>query len=134
MSILIKLERSNNKTKSSFGKWYAKTVSVREIHTPEIAEIICRNTTYKEGEIKGLIAELVDEMKHQMQEGKTVVLDGFGRFRLVAESEGVSDPDSFSIKRHIRRVVCKFLPSGVRDMSGKILRNFADGVSVEMVP
>ena len=54
-------------------------------------------------------------MTHELKMGKTVVLDGFGRFRLVAESQGVSSPKEFNIKKHIKGVRCNFLPARERD-------------------
>ena len=87
MSILIRLMQSKFKNKVQQSKWYAKVVSTGEIHTDELATIIESNTTFKRGEVQGLITELVDELKHQLSDGKTVVLDGFGRFHLTVESD-----------------------------------------------
>ena len=132
MAIFVRLEQSKNKTKSSFGKWYLKTVKLDEVHTEEMARNICDNTTFKRSEVKGIIDELVSEMKHQMQMGHVVVLDGLGRFHLSAESEGVADKRQFNLGKHLRRVVCKFLPAGHRDpQTGEITRNFVKGTKVE---
>ena len=140
MPICIRLKQYKNQTKSSYGKYYAETVRGDEVHTKELAERVCKNTTFRPGEVKGLIEELVEEMTHSLQDGQTVVLDGFGRFRLVAESDGVTDPKKFNIARHIRRVVCKFLPEGKRDHRVtdpsvvKIARAFATDAKVEWAP
>lgn len=132
MSIFVKLKKYKNSSKSSFDKYYAQTVPAGEIHTDDLAETMCANTTFKPGEVKGLIEELVDEMKIGLQDGHVIVLDGFGRFQLVVQSEGVDDPKKFNLKQHIRKVACKFLPAGKRDkLTNKITRNFCDGVKVE---
>lgn len=138
MSLLVKLKKYENHTKSSYGKWYTDTVYTGEIHTTEIAEIISKNTTFRPGEVKGLIDELVSEMKNQLQDSKVVVLDGFGRFRLVVESEGVAEKEDFNLRHHLKRIVCKFLPAGTHDAgnngnkkNGPIKRNFANGAKVE---
>ena len=108
MSILIRLMQSKFKNKVQQSKWYAKVVSTGEIHTDELATIIESNTTFKKGEVQGLITELVDELKQQLSDGKTVVLDGFGRFHLTVESDLVAQQTDFNIHQHIRRIKCKF--------------------------
>jgi len=140
MSIQIRLKKYKNSTKSSYGKYYAETVRGEEIHTPQLAQRICDNTTFRPGEVKGLIEELVCEMTHALHDGQTVVLDGFGRFRLMAESVGVEQPEEFNLAKHIRRIVCKFLPEGRRDRSipnptvMRLARRFADKADVIWAP
>jgi len=114
MAVFIKLKQYKNKTKSSYGKWYADTVHTGEVHTDDIARKISENTTFRPGEVKGIIDELVDEMKLQLQESKVVVIDGLGRFRLTVESDGVDKKKDFDLQRNVKSVVCKFLPSGHR--------------------
>lgn len=135
MSILIRLMQSKFKNKVQQSKWYAKVVSTGEIHTDELATIIESNTTFKRGEVQGLITELVDELKQQLSDGKTVVLDGFGRFHLTVESDLVGQQTDFNIHQHIRRIKCKFLPAGNRlANTGIIQQNFSKDVKVEWIP
>jgi len=140
MPILIKLKQYKNRTKSSFGKYYASTVRGEEVHTPELAERICRNTTFKPSEVSGILQELVEEMTLSLQDGQTVVLDGFGRFRLMAESDGVENPKSFNLQKHIRKVVCKFLPEGRRTHAtgnpadNSLKRTFSESTKVAWFP
>lgn len=115
MAVFIKLRQSKFKDEFRGGKWFAQTVPTGEVHSNDIAKRIEENSTFKHGEVLGLISELVETMTHELQAGKTVVLDGFGRFRLVAESQGVSSRDEFNIKKHIKGVRCNFLPASERD-------------------
>jgi len=115
MAVFIKLKQYKNQTKSSYGKWYADTVYAGEVHTDDIAKKICENTTFRPGEVKGIIDELVSEMKQQLQNSKIVVLDGFGRFRLAVESKGVENEKDFNLQHSIKGVKCKFLPSSHRE-------------------
>ena len=66
--------------------------------------------------------------KEKLADGHTITVDGIGRFRLRVESKGVDDPNKFSIKEHITRIVCGFLPSGHRDPDGRILYDFCKDV------
>ena len=130
MAVHIKLFKSNIKSRSSYGKYFAKAVSQGEVTIDEIAEEACRNSGCSEGTVVMVVTELEDILKHRLGEGQTVVLPGIGRFSLRVKSVGVDDPKDFNIGRHITRIVCGFLPAGRRIQDGHILYNFCDGVKV----
>ena len=128
MSVHIKLIKNNIKSSSSFGKYFAKTVSQGEVTLDEIAAEACRNRGFSEGSVIGVATEIQDIMKQRLREGQTVVLPGIGRFSLRVESIGVDDPKQFNIGRHIIRIICGFLPAGRRIVGGRILYDLCDGV------
>mgnify|MGYP002620327149 FL=1 len=128
MAVHIKLIRNNIKRSSSYGKYFAKTVSQGEVTLKEIAAEACRNSGFSEGAVIGVTTELQEILKHRLAEGQTVVLDGIGRFSLRVESIGVDDPKEFNIRRHISRIVCGFLPAGRRIQGRHILYDVCDGV------
>ena len=121
MAVHIKLIKNNIKSSSSYGKYFAKTVSQGEVTLDEIAAEACRNSGFSEGELQ-------DILKQRLTEGQTVVLPGIGRFSLRVESIGVDDPKAFNIRRHITRIVCGFLPAGRRIQGRHILYDFCEGV------
>ena len=128
MAVHIRLIRNNIKSSSSYGKYFAKSVSQGEVTLNEIAAEACRNSGFSEGSVVGVVTELQDLLKEKLSEGQTVVLPGIGRFSLRVESIGVDDPKSFNIRNHITRIVCGFLPAG-RHIAGRhILYDFCDGV------
>ena len=128
MAVHIRLIKNNIKSSSSYGKYFAKAVSEGEITIDEIGEEICRNSSFSEGTVIGVVTELQDLLKEKLREGHTVVLPGIGRFSLRVESIGVDDPKAFNIRRHITRIVCGFLPAGRRIQGRQILYGFCDGV------
>ena len=128
MAVHIKLIKNNIKSSSSYGKYFAKTVSQGEITLREIMKEACRNSHLSEGTDIGVVTELEDLLKEKLGEGQTVVLPGIGRFSLRVESIGVDDPKEFNIRRHITRIICGFLPAGRRITGGHILYNFCEGV------
>ena len=134
MAIHIRLVKNNIKNSSSYGKYFAKAVSQGEVTLDEIGQEICRNSSFSEGTVLGVITELQDTMKQRLRDGQTVVIDDIGRFSLRVESIGVDDPKQFNISRHITRIVCKFLPTGRRintgqgTKNGNILYDFCKGV------
>ena len=128
MAVHIKLIKNNIKSSSSYGKYFAKTVSQGEVTLNEIAAEACRNSGFGEGAVIGVVTELQDILKQRLSEGQTVILPGIGRFSLRVESIGVDDPKDFNIGRHITRIICGFLPAGRRTQGGRILYDFCDGV------
>ena len=129
MAVYIKLIRNNIKSSSSFGKYFAKTVSQGEVTLNEIAAEACRNSGFTEGAVVGVVAELQDILKQRLRDGQTVVLPGIGRFSLRVESVGVDDPKHFNIRHHITRIICGFLPTGRRIHGRHILYDLCDGVN-----
>jgi len=128
MSVHIRLVKNNIKSSSSYGKYFAKTVSQGEVTLDEIAAEACRNSGFGEGAVVGVVTELQDILKHRLSDGQTVVLPGIGRFSLRVESIGVDSPKAFNIRHHITRIVCGFLPAGRRTQSHHIVYDFCEGV------
>ena len=131
MSIKIKLLRNNIKRSSSYGKYFAKTVSQGEITIKDLAIEASRNSTLRKSDVIAVVTEIEEMLRYRLAEGQTVVLDGIGRFSLRVESDGVDNPNDFSIGKHIRRVICRFLPAGHRNTDGTISYSFSNDVKVE---
>ena len=128
MAVHVKLIKNNIKISNSYGKYFAKAVSQGEITLDEIGKEICKNSSFSEGTVLGVVTELQDTMKEKLREGQTVVLPGIGRFSLRVESIGVNNPKDFNIRRHITRIVCGFLPAGRRIQGRHILYDLCEGV------
>jgi predicted histone-like DNA-binding protein len=128
MAVHIKLIKNNIKSSSSYGRYFAKSVSQGEVTMDEIAAEACRNSGFSEGSVIGVATEIQNIMKEKLRDGQTVVLPGIGRFSLRVESIGVDDPKAFNIRHHITRIVCGFLPAGRRIQGRHILYDLCDGV------
>ena len=128
MAIKIKLIRNNIKSSSSYGRYFAKTVNQGDVTFDEIVTELCRKSCLDKGVVTNVVMSLEDLLKEKLADGHTITVDGIGRFRLRVESKGVDDPNKFSIKEHITRIVCGFLPSGHRDPDGCISYDFCKDV------
>ena len=73
MAVHIKLIKNNIKSSSSYGKYFAKTVSQGEVTLDEIAAEACRNSGFGEGAVIGVVTELQDILKQRLSEGQTVI-------------------------------------------------------------
>jgi predicted histone-like DNA-binding protein len=128
MAIHIKLIRNNIKRSSSFGKYFAKTVSQGDVTLKDMVRETLMARGYDNSAVVAVVADLEQALKVKLSEGYTVVIPEIGRFSLRVESQGVDEPKKFSCRRHITRIVCGFLPAGHRDCSHNIVYNFCDGV------
>ena len=132
MALTIRLLQ--HKAKDFNGKWYGRVVKTGEVHTKELAETISKNTTLTRADVEATVLALVEEMKYRLQSGDTVVLDGFGRFHLTVQSDMVEHPEDFNLKKHIRRILCKFTPAATRNQLDRHLeRNFIEGVELQRI-
>lgn len=130
----IKIRLLQHKRKALKGKWYGRAVSNGEVHTKELARSISNDTTLTEADVHATIIALVKEMKDRLQDGNTVVLDGFGRFHLTIQSEMVDKPEDYNLKYHVRRILCKFTPAANRNQFDRHLeRPLIDGADLSRV-
>lgn len=135
MAILIKLMRNRMPHDKNSGKWFAKTLSAGVAHTEDIARRIEMNTTFTRGEVKGMMDALADTMTEMLQEGMTVVIDGFGRFQLSAESLPAKDPASFHLSTNVKGVKCRFRPLGRKNgRHGRLRKTFCEDAEVKFAP
>ena len=135
MAILIKLMRNRMPHDKNSGKWFAKTGSTGEAHTEDIARKVEADTTFTRGEVKGMMDALTDTMTEMLQDGKTVVIDGFGRFRLTVESLSAEKPEAFHIGTNIKGVKCHFLPVGRKSgRHGRLKKTFCENTEVKFAP
>ena len=129
MAIHIRLIKNNIKRSSSYGKYFAKTVSQGEVTLRDMVKQSLMARGYDSSAAIGVVTDLENAMKVKLSDGYTVVLPGIGRFSLRVESQGVDEPEKFDIRRHITRIVCGFLPAGRRTTARNILYNFCEGVT-----
>ena len=130
MALTIKLLQ--HKASEFNGKWYGRVVKTGETHTKELAKAICDSTTLTRADVEASIIALVEEMKRCLQNGETVVLDGFGRFHLSIKSDMVEEAKDYNLKKHVRKIRCLFTPAGSRNqLDHHIERFFTDGVGLQ---
>jgi predicted histone-like DNA-binding protein len=128
MAIHIRLIKNNIKSSSSYGKYFAKTVSQGEVTLESMVRESLMARGYDNSAVVAVVTDLEHALKVKLSDGYTVVIPGIGRFSLRVESQGVDKPKQFSLRRHITRIVCGFLPASRRTPDRSILYNFCDGV------
>ena len=87
----IKSQNNNSHNASSYGKYYATAVYDNHfVGTEELAYFIQRQASVKKSDIKAVLQELGEAMKHFFELGQKVKLDGIGILKVGFSSIGVN--------------------------------------------
>ena len=88
-----KFIKSQNKNSSSqaFGKYFAHAVYDNHfVGTEELADFIQRQASVKKSDIKAVLQELGEALKHFFEMGQKIKLNGIGIFKVGFSSIGVT--------------------------------------------
>ena len=116
-----KFIKSQNKNSHSeaFGKYYATAVYDNNfIGTEELSDFIQRQASVKKSDIKAVLQELGEALKHFFEMGQKVRLDGIGIFKVGFSSIGVTKLDDCSAATITTRRVL-FQPETTRVVVGQ---------------
>ncbi len=87
-------KQNTNSHSTAYGKYYAKAVYDENfVDIDDIAEYIQQQASVKKSDVKAAIGELGEALKHYMEMGQKVRLDGIGIFKVGFSSIGVDNPD-----------------------------------------
>ena len=70
MSIKIRLIKNNIKRSSSYGKYFAKTVSQGEITLKDLAIEASRNSTLRKSDVIAVVTEIEEMLRYRLAEGQ----------------------------------------------------------------
>ena len=114
----IKTQNKNTKS-AAYGKYYATAVyDSKFIETEELASFIQTQASVKKSDIKAVLDELGEAMKHFFELGQKIKLDGIGIFKVGFSSIGVAKAeDCTSSTITTRRVL--FQPETERVVVGQ---------------
>lgn len=132
MALNISFRKNEIKSSPNYGKYFGHVVTNGEVGMKELANEIQQNCTLKKSDVVAVLTELQEAIKHHLQDGQVVVLPEIGRLKLAVETVGVDKPKDFNLKKHLRRVVCKFVAAGSRGgkRNGKLSYDLCEGVEV----
>ena len=115
----IKLKNNNRLNSASYGKYYATAVyDSHFVGTDEIAEYIQRQASVKKSDIKAVLQELGEAMKHFFEIGQKIKLEGIGILKVGFSSIGVAKAEDCSASTITTRRVL-FLPETERVVVGQ---------------
>ena len=119
MSQKFKKLQNTNDDSTAFGKWFATAVYDQHfITTEELADFIQKQASVKKSDIKAVLDDLGDAMKHFFELGQKVRLDGIGIFKVGSSSIGVNDKEDCGAQNITTRRVL-FQPETERIVVGQ---------------
>ena len=119
MSQKFKKLQNTNDNSTAFGKWFATAVYDQHfITTEELADFIQKQASVKKSDIKAVLDDLGDAMKHFFELGQKVRLDGIGIFKVGFSSIGVNDKEDCGAQNITTRRVL-FQPETKRIVVGQ---------------
>jgi predicted histone-like DNA-binding protein len=114
----IKAQNKNSHSEA-FGKYFAQAVYDNHfIGTEDLADFIQRQASVKKSDIKAVLQELGEALKHFFELGQKVRLDGIGIFKVGFSSIGVARVDDCSAATITTRRVL-FQPETTRVVVGQ---------------
>ena len=129
--------KNNNQYNSAYGKYYAEAVyDSHFVGTDELAEFIQRQASIKKSDIKAVLQELGEAMKHFFEMGQKIKLDGIGLFKVGFSSIGVDKAEDCGANTiSTRRVI--FKPESERvvvgqekDKNGKVKLKYVNAITL----
>ena len=129
MSVKYRKVKNNRKGSATRGKIYGKAVVDGVIRTKEIAEKIGKRCTLTEPDIIAVINALETEIAYALADGKRVILDGFGSFKVGISTTPADTPKKFTIA-NIKGFHVVFAPA-IEMYMNKRIKSMLRGVKVE---
>ena len=129
MSVKYRKVVNNRKNSKTKGKVYGRAVVDGVIDTKEIAGKISKRCTLTEPDIIAVINALETEIGYGLSDGKRVVLDGFGSFKVGLTTTPADSAKKFT-SANIKGMHVIFLPATEMEQ-GKRVKNMLKGVKAE---
>lgn len=113
--ILYKLlKNTNEEMGKAFGKFYAYPVITKTVGIPELAkQMAAYNTGFSEGQVKGMLADMVKCVKENVLNGFAVKIDDLAIFTCgIVNKEGADDKTKFTVMGNIESVKLRARSTG----------------------
>lgn len=113
--ILYKLLKNTNEDMDkAFGKYYAYPVITKTVGIPELAkQMASYNTGFSEGQVKGMLADLVKCVKENVLNGFAVKIDDLAIFTCgIVNKEGADEKAKFTVMGNIESVKLRARSTG----------------------
>lgn len=104
------LQRNNNSTQRSYGKYVAKAQHYNTVTSQQLQEEIQRNCSATVADCTLVMCELTETIKRHLQNGDKVELPYLGTAKLEILSTSVADAKDFNPRKHIKGVRIHLLP------------------------
>ncbi|MBO7052558.1 MAG: HU family DNA-binding protein [Prevotella sp.] len=107
--MILKITKGTRKNIVSYGKYTAKAMHLNTITMDDVCKEIESNCSAKSSDVELVLRELVDVLKHHLQEGHRVQLPHLGTMKMDIESKAFDNPKDFNPAEHIKRCKISFI-------------------------
>mgnify|MGYP002436265812 FL=1 len=102
--------------------YYAQAVNNGTVSTKELCENIAEESALTSADVNGVFNRLVRQLRTHLQNGRTVVIDGFGSFRLTVGSKGAVNMEDFDAATMMKKPHIVFTPhTELKDSTQKLV-------------
>ena len=134
MTVYVKkIQNNNRKNQKAYGKWYGRTVALREVGIEELANDIQENCTAKRSDVLAVLSELGPAIKKQMHNSFKVRIPYLGVFKMGIASEGVEKPEDYDVRLHVKNLHVLFQPEYTIEL-GRAVKDFTSGTKLALFP
>ncbi len=126
--MIVRITKGARKNIASYGKYTAKAMHFNTVTMEDVCREIERNCSAKSSDVELVLRELVDVLKHHLQEGNRVQLPHLGTMKMDIESKAFDTPKDFSPAEHIKRCKISFIPK-----SHKGRQTLLDDIKIDKV-
>ena len=86
----------NPQDKAAPAKYYANAVHGKRIELPDLAKAISKRCSMREGDVLGVLCQLMVNFTEEISEGNIVSLGELGTFYVNVSSEGAETPEKLT--------------------------------------
>ena len=102
--------------------YYAQIVNNGTVDLKELCENIAEESALSSADVRGVFDRLTRQLHTHLQNGRTVVIDGFGSFRPTVGSKGVANEEDFDAATMMRTPKIVFTPhADLRETYNKVV-------------
>ena len=118
---LYKLVRTfkDGRTDKANNHWFARSVSVGDMSTDELAKQISYSTTVTPSDCAAVLKALGPVMNQAFNSSRVVVLDGVGRFSVGLKTTGAESAAEFNVAKNIKGIYLNYQPEYKIDSSSR---------------
>lgn len=87
-------------------RFYPRMKVERQMQTDELVQAVCEESTFNEGEVRGVLAQVAHHVARALRDGKSVKIEGVGVFTLSLGLKEEREPETegAEVKRNARSV------------------------------
>ena len=130
MPLIYKAYQSTMQTKDKKKLYYPRLVKMgKVVDTQKLGELIAQKASLTPGDVHNVVRNLMEVMREQLLNSRTVRLDGLGTFTMIAKAggNGVAVADKVN-PGQIKNLRCQFTPEYKRPEGSPATRALTEGV------